>query len=171
MPNETEENKGLRLLKKGQKGIIHAVFSRLGIILLLLILQILFLVGVFYWFGDLVPHFWGGTILFSACMVLYLINSRIDPTAKITWLIVIMLMPIFGALLFWFTQSELGHRALKSRVDQLIQQTNTLVPQDPDTLEHLKEEEPGAAGLAAYINRTGCHPVYENTSVTYFPMG
>ena len=171
MPNETEENKGLRLLKKGQKGIIHAVFSRLGIILLLLILQILFLVGVFYWFGDLVPHFWGGTILFSACMVLYLINSRIDPTAKITWLIVIMLMPIFGALLFWFTQSELGHRALKSRVDQLIQQTNTLVPQDPDTLEHLKEEVPGAAGLAAYINRTGCHPVYENTSVTYFPMG
>lgn len=171
MPNETEENKGLRLLKKGQKGIIHAVFSRLGIILLLLILQILFLVCVFYWFGDLVPHFWGGTILFSACMVLYLINSRIDPTAKITWLIVIMLMPIFGALLFWFTQSELGHRALKSRVDQLIQQTNTLVPQDPDTLEHLKEEAPGAAGLAAYINRTGCHPVYENTSVTYFPMG
>ena len=171
MPNETEENKGLRLLKKGQKGIIHAVFSRLGIILLLLILQILFLVGVFYWFGDLVPHFWGGTILFSTCMVLYLINSRIDPTAKITWLIVIMLMPIFGALLFWFTQSELGHRALKSRVDQLIQQTNTLVPQDPDTLEHLKEEAPGAAGLAAYINRTGCHPVYENTSVTYFPMG
>ena len=171
MPNETEENKGLRLLKKGQKGIIHAVFSRLGIILLLLILQILFLVGVFYWFGDLVPHFWGGTILFSACMVLYLINSRIDPTAKITWLIVIMLMPVFGALLFWFTQSELGHRALKSRVDQLIQQTNTLVPQDPDTLEHLKEEAPGAAGLAAYINRTGCHPVYENTSVTYFPMG
>ena len=171
MPNETEENKGLRLLKKGQKGIIHAVFSRLGIILLLLILQILFLVCVFYWFGDLVPHFWGGTILFSACMVLYLINSRIDPTAKITWLIVIMLMPIFGALLFWFTQSELGHRALKSRVDQLIQQTNPLVPQDPDTLEHLKEEAPGAAGLAAYINRTGCHPVYENTSVTYFPMG
>ena len=171
MPNETEENKGLRLLKKGQKGIIHAVFSRLGIILLLLILQILFLVCVFYWFGDLVPHFWGGTILFSACMVLYLINSRIDPTAKITWLIVIMLMPIFGALLFWFTQSELGHRALKSRVDQLIQQTNTLVPQDPDTLEHLKEEAPGAAGLAAYINRTGCHPVYENTSVTYFPIG
>ena len=171
MPNETEENKGLRLLKKGQKGIIHAIFSRLGIIVLLLLIQVFFLFGLFTWFGDLVPHFWGGTILFSACMVLYLINSRIDPTAKITWLIVIMLMPVFGALLFWFTQSELGHRALKSRVDQLIQQTNTLVPQDPDTLEHLKEEAPGAAGLAAYINRTGCHPVYENTSVTYFPMG
>ena len=171
MQNETEENVGLRLLKNGQKGIIHAIFSRLGIIVLLLLVQVFFLFSVFTWFGDLVPHFWGGTIAFSACIVLYLINSSIDPTAKITWLIIIMLMPVFGALLFWFTQSEVGHRALKSRVDQLIQQTNTLVPQDPDTLEHLKEEAPGAAGLAAYINRTGCHPVYENTSVTYFPMG
>ena len=171
MQNETEENKGLTLLKKGQKGIIHAIFSRLGIIVLLLLVQVFFLFSLFTWFGDLVPHFWGGTILFSACMVLYLINSSIDPTAKITWLIIIMLMPVFGALLFWFTQSEVGHRALKSRVDQLIQETNTLVPQDQSALEHLKEEAPGAAGLAAYINRTGCHPVYENTEVTFFPMG
>lgn len=171
MQNETEENVGLRLLKKGQKGIIHAIFSRLGIIVLLLLVQVFFLFSVFTWFGDLVPHFWGGTIAFSACIVLYLINSSIDPTAKITWLIIIMLMPVFGALLFWFTQSEVGHRALKSRVDQLIKETNDLVPQDQDALEHLKEEAPGAANLASYINRTGCHPVYENTAVTYFPMG
>ena len=79
MQNETEENKGLTLLKKGQKGIIHAIFSRLGIIVLLLLVQVFFLFSLFTWFGDLVPHFWGGTILFSACMVLYLINSSIDP--------------------------------------------------------------------------------------------
>ena len=29
------KNKGLTLLKKGQKGIIHAIFSRFGLILLL----------------------------------------------------------------------------------------------------------------------------------------
>ena len=30
-----EENKGIALLKKGQKGILHAIFSRFGLILLL----------------------------------------------------------------------------------------------------------------------------------------
>ena len=31
------KNKGLTLLKKGQSGIIHAVFSRFGLILLMLV--------------------------------------------------------------------------------------------------------------------------------------
>lgn len=35
------KNKGLTLLKKGQKGIIHAIFSRFGLMLLLLVIQIL----------------------------------------------------------------------------------------------------------------------------------
>ena len=30
-------------------------------------------------------------------MVLYLLNSRMNPSAKITWLIVVMLLPVFGA--------------------------------------------------------------------------
>ena len=32
------EDGGLRLLKKGQKGVIHAIFSRFGLVLLLLVL-------------------------------------------------------------------------------------------------------------------------------------
>ena len=120
---ENEENIGLSLLKKGQKGIIHAIFSRMGLILLLLIVQIFLLFGVFRWFENFLPHIFGGTILFTVGMVLYLLNSSIDPTAKITWLIVIMLMPVFGALLFWYTQSNLGNRALKARLNQLMSQT------------------------------------------------
>ena len=33
---EEELNKGLTLLKKGQKGLVHAVFSRMGLILSLI---------------------------------------------------------------------------------------------------------------------------------------
>ena len=41
------ENTGIALLKKGQKGLFHALFSRLGLILILLILQIGVLFGMF----------------------------------------------------------------------------------------------------------------------------
>ena len=131
---ENEENIGLSLLKKGQKGIVHAIFSRMGLILLLLIFQIFLLFGVFRWFENFLPHIFGGTILFTVGMVLYLLNSSIDPTAKITWLIVIMLMPVFGALLFWYTQSNLGNRALKARLNQLISQTKESIPQSEEVL-------------------------------------
>ena len=165
------DSNGLSLLKKGQKGLVHAVFSRLGLIVLLLALQIMVLFGVFQWFEAFLPHILGGTVLFTAFMVLYLLNSRLNPTAKLTWLLVIMLLPVFGALLYWYTQSDVGHRAVKERFRQLTEQTRDSIPQQPETLAALEAENPGAASLARYIRRSGCFPVYEKTAVTFFPTG
>ena len=123
------KDKGLRLLKKGQKGIIHAVFSRFGLILLLLVSQILILFSIFQWFEAFLPHIFGGSVLLTFIMVLYLLNSSINPTARITWLIVIMLLPVFGVLLFAYTRSDIGHRALKARIDQIITNTKEGIPQ------------------------------------------
>ena len=165
------DGNGLSLLKKGKTGLVHAIFSRLGLILLLLALQVLALFGVFQWFEEFLPHIWGGTVLFTAFMVLYLLGSRLDPTAKITWLIVIMLLPVFGALLFWDTQSDIGHRAVKARLSQLAGQARDSIPQQADVLDKLAAEDPGAAALARYIRRSGCYPVFDRTAVTYFPLG
>ena len=165
------DGNGLSLLKKGKTGLVHAIFSRLGLILLLLALQVLALFGVFQWFEEFLPYIWGGTVLFTAFMVLYLLGSRLDPTAKITWLIVIMLLPVFGALLFWYTQSDIGHRAVKARLSQLAGQARDSIPQQADVLDKLAAEDPGAAALARYIRRSGCYPVFDRTAVTYFPLG
>ncbi len=97
---QTDTSKGLSLIKKGKKGIFHLVFSRIGLILILLVLQFFFLFGVLRWFGGFLPHILSGNILFAFIIVLCILNSRMDPSAKITWLIVIMLAPVFGVLLF-----------------------------------------------------------------------
>jgi len=165
------DSNGLSLLKKGQKGLVHAVFSRLGLIVLLFALQLMVLFSMFRWFEEFLPHILGGTALFTAFMVLYLLNGRLDPTAKLTWLIVIMLLPVFGALLYWYTQSDIGHRALKERFRQLTEQTRSSIPQSESVQESLTAEDPGAASLARYIRRSGCFPVYQDTAVTFFPMG
>ena len=165
------ENTGIALLKKGQKGLVHALFSRLGLILILLILQIGVLFGMFAKFQQFLPQFFGGTVLFSLIMVLFLLNSKHDPTAKITWLVIIMLLPVFGALLFLYTQSDVGHRALKKRMNQLISQTKERIPQSEDVINNLSKENGAVSSLARYIHRTGCYPVYDQTQITYFPMG
>ena len=166
-----EESMGLNLLKKGQKGIVYAVFSRLGIILILFILQVMCMIGIFHWFEGFLPHIFGGTILFTVIMVLYLLNSRMDPTAKITWLTVIMLMPVFGALLYWYTQSDVGHRALKKRINSLLDETKNALSQSEEVKKNLTKEAPQNAALACYLNKSGCHPVYDKTRVTYFSTG
>lgn len=171
MQVENYKNKGLTLLKKGQKGMIHAIFSRFGLMLLMLVAQVVFLVGIFQRFQEFLPHFLGVMVLVSFVMVVYLLNSGINPTAKITWLMVLILMPVFGVLLFSFTRSDIGHRALKKRIDQLILRTKEAIPQSEAVLEKFSGENRGAAALAHYMGRSGCHPVYDRTEVTYFPLG
>ncbi len=169
--NTNEQGGGLRLLKKGQKGMMYALFSRMGVMLALLVLQALMLFGLFQWFKDFLPHVLGGTVLFTVVMVLYLINSRLDPTAKITWLIVIMMVPVFGVLLFWYTQSETGHRAEKKRVEDILEATKEMLPQDEAAVRALERENPGEAALAHYFMKSGSFPVFADTSVTFFPLG
>ncbi len=172
MAKGSEENVGLSLLKKGQKGLVCAIFSRLGLFLILLALQLFGLVVMFQWLErDILPFLLGGTTLFTICMVLYLINSSIDSTAKITWLILIMLFPIFGTLLFWYTASDIGYRAMKGRLNQLLLQTKDSIPSKPGILDSLYKENAGVAALSRYICYSGYHTVYDNTAVTYFPSG
>lgn len=151
--------------------MVHAIFSRFGLMLVLLVIQVVILLGVFQWFEEFLPHFFGGTVLVSFVMVVGLLNSKINPTAKITWLIVLLLVPVFGVLLFLYTQGNFGHRVLKTRVNEMITDTRNMIPQDGNVLERFCAENQGAAALARYVHRSGCYPVFDKTAVTYFPLG
>ena len=166
------EDGGLRLLKKGQKGIVHAVFSRFGLVLILLLLQVGLLFSIFRWFGNLWPHYFGSSVAISAAMVIYLLNSKMDNSAKITWLVVIAILPVVGVPLFFYIKSNVGHNLLRKRLMNLEDQLRSWLPQNPKAVEHLEAIDPGAASLSNYLyGRGGGFPVYENTAVTYFPGG
>lgn len=171
MENETQRKDGITLLEKGKKGVIHMIFSRFGIILLLLVIQVLFLFGLFFKFRQLAPHYLGFATLFYLVMIVVLVNSDHDASAKITWLIVMMVFPVFGALLYLYTSVELGHRALKKRMLSIMDRTRQAIPQEQRVLEKVEAASPELADLQYYVNRTGCFPVYENTRVKYFPLG
>ena len=166
------EDGGLRLLKKGQKGIVHAIFSRFGLVLLLMLLQVGVLWSVFRWFGGLLPHYFGGSVAMSAFMVVYILNSEMDNSAKITWMVTIAILPVVGVPLFFYVKSNIGHNALKKRVTHLTEEARDLQPQPLAAAQELAEADPGAASLARYLHgKGGGFSVYRNTEVTYFPGG
>ncbi len=169
--NQPDHRKVLHLMEKGKKGLVGIIFSRLGLIVALLLIQLAMLFGLFRWFSAFVPHYFGGTLLFNLGMVVYLLNTPIDPTAKLTWLIVILLLPVFGALLYLYTQSDLGHRALRHRVYTLKEETRDDLPSSPERVARLKLLWPGEAAMTQYVRHSGCYPVWENTRADYLPSG
>ena len=166
------EDGGIRLLRKGQKGLIHAIFSRFGLVLVLLALQIGALFSLLRWFSGLLPHYLGGTLLVTAAMMVYLLNQDMNNSVRIPWLVVTALAPVLGVLLFCYTKEDVGHRMLKKRLMELEGQTRSQLPQPKKASKALDADCPGAASLAQYLRgRGGGFPVYENTQVTYFPSG
>ena len=166
------EDGGIRLLRKGQKGLIHAIFSRFGLVLVLLVLQFGALFSLMRWFSGLLPHYLGGTLLVTAVMMVYLLNQDMNNSVRIPWLVVTALAPVLGVLLFCYTKEDVGHRMLKKRLLELEGQTRGQLAQDKKASTALDADCPGAASLAQYLRgRGGGFPVYENTQVTYFPSG
>ena len=164
-----EQNKPLRLLKKWQKGLWNLLFSRMALVITLLVIQLGLLLSAFAWFRDFLPQIIGGQFLLTAAMLLHLISRPLDPTAKLTWFAVIAALPVFGSLLYLFSLKELGHRALSKRIRQIGLETRDLLSQSPATA--LEDTDPGAAALCEYVRRTGGYPVWAHTDVTYFPLG
>ena len=162
---------GLSLLEKGKKNFLRIFFGRNAILLFSLLIQAVLLLALFFWFEDQMPLLLGGGAVFTVLVLLILVNSSMDPSAKITWLLIIYVLPVFGCFFYVWTQSEWGRRTLKALVDRSEAMSHHLVSQKPEVLEHLKKEDPGVAGLSRYIASCGSFPVYSNTDVTYFPLG
>ena len=168
---ENRENE-LSLLKKSKKGLKSLVFSRTGMVVFLLLLQLWIIIAGFIHFRDYSPYFYSLNIMISSVISAVIINnSDIDPVSKITWLVVIITLPLFGALLFMYTKRDVGFRALKFQFSKVMKSTDNLLTQSEEVAGKLKTESPDTAQLAYYLDRSGCYPVYENTEIKYFPSG
>ncbi|MBQ7898087.1 MAG: PLDc N-terminal domain-containing protein [Clostridia bacterium] len=158
-------------IKHSKRGLKGLVFSRLGIILLLFLLQIVFLFFSFYVFEGFLPQIWGGNALLVVIAVFYIINCQMNPSAKITWLVLIMALPVFGCLLFGYTRSEIGHRALRERYNFLARRNRTYITGSDGTQETLEKRDKGIYRLSTYLASRGANPAFENTETVYLSSG
>lgn len=171
MESPDHESPELNLLHRGRARLLRALFSRMGLIVLLLLFQVAAIFLLWHLCAEYTPHIYAVVTVLSVVVVFYLLNSGIDPTAKITWLIVMLLVPVLGALLLLYAQLDVGHRAIKGLAVVAIDGTRGALEQDPATLAELERQSPETASLARYISRSGCYPVFADTETTYFPVG
>ena len=161
----------IRLAKPVKKGILRLIFSRIPLITALMLLQIFILLAVYFRINEYFPHLAAAQTVFTAGMIIYLFNNRMDSSAKLTWMWIISLIPLPGAIFLYFTQRNWGHRKTKQRVETVLAETKQELKQEPQTLSALEGDGSGTEDLVHYLNRSGCFPVYSGTRVRYFPSG
>ena len=166
-----EDDQELRLLQNGKRGILAVVFGRTSIILLLVLLEFALIILAAHWLGEYSSAFYLFSRLLSVAVIIYLINTSGNATQKITWIVLIFAVPALGLTLYVLIRLDVGHRALKSRLQNVIAETAPLCPLNLSLMERLRSEAPGLRGMAAYAYRTASGNVYADNAVRYFPSG
>ena len=165
------EEKVVRLAKPLKGGILRLVFSRFLIFALLLILQVAITVSAYGYFTDKLPALLTIVRVFSFLMVIYLFNCPMDSSAKLTWMLFISILPIPGTLFLLWTKLNVGHRMENKLVEQEVRRGSRFLKQPKDVLEQVRNDGSGIDDLCRYINRTGSFPLFDHTSVSYYPLG
>lgn len=103
--------------KKGKNGIVKLIFSRIFIFALLIFLQLLVLFYFFWHVNEQFKIFYDFIRIITVFLVLYIVNEKkSDPTMKMIWSIVILIIPIFGALLYLFVKISTYICAVKKKI-------------------------------------------------------
>ena len=163
----SREEEPVLLLDKGKQGIFHLIFGRTGVVILLLLVQLGLYLAAFMRLQEL---YYGPAILLSLVVALVEVSRRGNPSVKLSWVLLTMLAPVLTIPLYLLVNADLGHRLAHFRLREIGRETARYAPPRPDLRRELEERDPGAAGLAAYLERQG-FPLYQNSDAKYFPLG
>lgn len=152
------------------KKIWKILFSQTTLYILLLLVQIAFLVLSILFLSQNYAWVYASLLLLNAVLIVYITNSNKNPSYKISWLVVIAIVPIFGGLSYLFIKTRKDTRNFFRKYEIQLQKTQHMLTQNATCNQHLIQESQQVANLSTYLQRTG-YPVYENTAVTYFSQG
>lgn len=165
------EERIVSLAKPVKKGLLRLLFSRFFVFGILLVLQIALLVMVYLQFREKLPVLLNLQWIFSFVMIIFLFNSNMDSSAKLTWMLIISVLSFAGAAMLLWTQLNVGHRMETEFVKKQIDKTRTALSQPQNVIKEIEHDGSGTDDISKYLNHTGCFPVYDKTQVTYFPLG
>lgn len=161
----------MKLSKKSKENIFNIFFSRTFIIIILLMIQLIYMFYILKILEEYIYWGLGGNFLISFFMIIYLTNNRQNPSVKFLWAVLILVLPIFSTLLYFYFSSDLGNRILNRKMNQIIKNSKKYRKQDEETLNELKNDNKEMYNIFRYINKYAYHNVYRNKEIKYYPLG
>ncbi len=165
------ESKFENRIEKNKNRVVRAIFGRAILLFSSLILQVLMLLAFMSILANYFFVYYWITIIVVVLFVAHIMNSDQNPAYKLSWIVPIALVPIFGVFFYAFLHIQFGTRQIGKRLEILITQTKPYLMQDENVMEKIKSENIQVAGMFNYLNDFAGFPAYRNTEATYFPIG
>ena len=131
---------------------LSLVFSRTVVTIVLVLAQAFWLFSLFYWLGDYSRILSRMGLGLSALMCLALVRQdSTAPEFKISWMILFMLMPVQGGLLYLLWGDKRPAIGLRRRMERAEAELAPLRTGDAAARAELQRRDPRLAETADYL--------------------
>ncbi|MGL5440162.1 MAG: cardiolipin synthase [Filifactoraceae bacterium] len=151
--------------------ILKLITGRLFLFVIAVIIQIIILTVTIiflkdnYLFANIV------FVLLSLGVLLYVVNKDINPSYKLAWAILIMLLPVLGGVFYLLFGNNKAGKKLEKALENGYFDNVTSSTLDLKSKNKLEESSKEAKRQSDYIsNMTNSYP-HTNTKVDYYPLG
>lgn len=151
--------------------IFKYLTHRMAIVSLLILLQIVWIALLFIRFTSYSQMISIAFRVLSMLVVLYIIRRNDNPAVKLAWIVVILMFPIFGGLLYLFIGGKKPIRNMRRKMESTLQESAGYLVFDPKIQEELNEEDTVAAGQVYYLENRSGFPACRDLEITYYPTG
>ncbi len=156
----------------GLKKLLRVILSKTFAFAILFVVQVALLCVLVYMFASAGIAAYAVLTGISLLVVVSVLGSDfVNPAYKLIWLVVVVVMPVFGAIfyLLW------GHRQVPTRIlwrmKDIDMRANVSLRQDVNTLESLARDDAYLAKSANYLFHHAFSPLYPCEEAEYYPVG
>ncbi len=146
-----------------KNGVKRAAFAGIAIVL-----ELAFILVMNLKFAEQAEWVAIITRLLAALLVLVIYSTNEPSSIKMSWIIFIMAMPIFGVTLFLLVGLNGHTHAMRKRYERVDTRLLSLLPTGEDATARLAELDNRAANITRYVRNTSGYPLFEDTAITYY---
>ncbi len=153
------------------KKILQLLCHRIVAIVILMLLQLSLISIMVLQFREYFTYFYLLSSVVGFGLVLRIVSNRSNPGYKVAWIIVILLLPVFGGLFYLLFGINTISRRRQRKMDVITKQILRSFPETASALSKLEAEDRVAAKQSRYIEKNAWCSLWENTKATYLPLG
>lgn len=143
--------------------------ERLLVVGVALVMQVLWVIYQVKWINDIYPITEGLSHILALMLVIRIYGKHTNSAMKIPWMVLLLIFPITGLILYSLFASRISKYAVKRRFKHILGKLYQYLYKDEDLLSAIKKSEPDIYGQVHYISKIGGFPAYNEGQVTYYP--
>ncbi len=151
--------------------IFKYLTHRMAIVSLMILAQIAWIVVLFLRLTAYSQIISLGFKFLSVLVVLYIIRRNDNPAVKMAWIVVIMLFPLFGGLLYLYIGGKKPIRHMRKKMEATIRESAGYLVFDPEIHDMLRQQDTVAEGQVYYLEAQSGFPACRHSEAVYYPSG